>query len=314
MTKKNKDLISLIVPSYNEEESVDLFVEEIQRIKKEMDYVDFEIIFVDDGSKDKTLEKLRAVSSKYDDIKYISFSKNYGKEYAMIAGFDHCNGDYITVIDADLQHPPKLLIDMYKTIKEGEYDCIAAKSIERKNYSIIRKAFTNFYYKLINSMTEVEMVKSATDYRLMTRQMLEAIKSIREHNRYLKGIFEIVGFKTKWIEYKDNERIAGTTKWNMKMLFKYAMTGIISFSQMPLLLVLYTGIFLAFVTFILLILTIIFAIISLNINWLIWNIWLAVSFLGSLILIANGIIGLYIAEIQTESKNRPLYIIKEKSL
>lgn len=314
MKKNSKDLISLIVPSYNEEESVFLFVEEMQRIKKEMSYVDFEIIFVDDGSSDKTLEKLREVSSKYEDIKYISFSKNYGKEYAMIAGFDYCHGNYITVIDADLQHPPKLLIEMYNTIKEGEYDCIAAKSIERKNYSFIRKSLTNCYYKLINSITEVEMVRSATDYRLMTRQMLEAIKSIREHNRYLKGIFGIVGFKTKWIEYKDNERVAGTTKWNMKRLFKYAMTGIISFSQFPLLLILYTGLTLVFISFILLVLTIIFAIINLNINWIIWNIWLAVSILGSLVLCATGILGLYIAEIQTESKQRPLYIIKEKNI
>ena len=310
----NRPVLWIITPCYNEQDSLRVLYAELTKILSPIDNYFFELLFINDGSQDQTLQIIEELYRNDNRISYIDLSRNFGKENAMLAGFDYAKGDCLVIMDADLQHPPKLLIDMYKTIKEGEYDCIAAKSIERKNYSIIRKAFTNFYYKLINSMTEVEMVKSATDYRLMTRQMLEAIKSIREHNRYLKGIFEIVGFKTKWIEYKDNERIAGTTKWNMKMLFKYAMTGIISFSQMPLLLVLYTGIFLAFVTFILLILTIIFAIISLNINWLIWNIWLAVSFLGSLILIANGILGLYIAEIQTESKNRPLYIIKEKSL
>lgn len=314
MAKSKKDLISLIVPCYNEEDTVELFVDAINDLKKEMDYVNFEIILVDDGSKDKTALKMRSICKKESYVKYISFAKNFGKEYAMIAGMDACTGDYAAVIDADLQHPPKLLIEMYDTVKNGEYDCAAAKSVKRQNYSIIRKFLTNCYYKIINAITEVEMVPSATDYRLMNRKMLDEMKKIREHNRYLKGIFEIVGFKTKWIEYEDNERVAGTTTWNIKKLFKYAMTGIISFSQFPLMFLIYLGIFCTFITFLLLVLLLVFAIAHIDVNFMFWGLLSIIFLMSSITLCSNGILGLYIAQIQTESKNRPLYIVKESNI
>lgn len=312
--KNKKDLISLVVPCYNEEDTVSLFVEAIEDLKKEMDYVNFEIILVDDGSKDKTLEIIREISQEKKYVKYISFARNFGKEYAMIAGFDVSTGDYVTAIDVDLQHPPKLLIEMYDILQNEDYDCVAAKSVKRQNYSLIRKFLTNSYYKLINSITEVEMPRSATDYRLMNRKMLEAMKTIREHNRYLKGIFEIVGFKTKWISYEDNERSAGTTKWNIKKLFKYAMTGIISFSQFPLMFLLYLGLFFAFITFVLFILLLIFVIGKFDVNLTFWSLLLIIFLMSSITLCSNGILGLYIAQIQTESKDRPLYIIKEDNI
>lgn len=312
-SNSKKDLISLIVPSYNEEEAVELFIKEIELLKKDMDYVDFEVIFVDDGSCDNTLVKLRDLAKKYKYVKYISFAKNYGKEYAMIAGFDYALGDYVTVIDADLQHPPKLLKEMYNIVKNEGYDCAAAKSVKR-DYSFVRSNLTKIYYKLINAMTEVEMRSSATDYRLMNRKMLNALISHREHNRYLKGIFEITGFKVKWIEYEDNERVAGSTKWNLKKLFKYAITGIISFSQFPLMFILYLGIFLAFISIGLAITLVVFLITHASVNYLFWGLLLVVIALSSLTLCSNGVLGLYIAQIQTESKNRPLYIIKEDNV
>ncbi len=309
-----KDLISLVVPCYNEEDTVELFVKAIEDLHKEMDYVDFEILLVDDGSKDRTLEILRRLGKEKSYVKYLSFAKNFGKEYAMIAGFDHAKGDFVAAIDADLQHPPILLKEMYEIVKAGEYDCAAAKSVKRQNYSFIRKFLTNTYYKIINSITEVEMPRSATDYRLMNRKMLDEMKKVREHNRYLKGIFEIVGFRTKWIEYEDNERVAGTTKWNLKKLFKYAMTGIISFSQFPLMFLLYLGLFLAFITFLLVLLMIIFAIGKFDVNYMFWGFFTIVMLICSITLCSNGVLGLYIAQIQTESKNRPLYSIKEDNL
>lgn len=313
-SKAKKDLISLIVPCYNEEATVELFVDAIDQLQKEMDYVNFEILLVDDGSKDRTLEIIRDLAKKKNYVKYISFAKNFGKEYAMIAGFDACSGNYAAAIDADLQHPPVLLKEMYDIIKTGEYDCVAAKSIKRQNYSFVRKFLTNAYYKIINSITEVEMKPSATDYRLMNRKMVDEMKRIREHNRYLKGIFEIVGFKTKWIEYEDNERVAGTTKWNLKKLFKYAITGIISFSQFPLMFLLYLGIFFAFVTCVLLVLLLIFALSHADVNFTFWGLLSIIFLMSSITLCSNGILGLYIAQIQTESKNRPLYTIKEDNI
>lgn len=314
MARTKKELISLIVPSFNEEETVELFIKEIEKLKKEMDYVNFEVIFVDDGSKDNTLKKLKKISEKYSYAKYISFARNFGKEYAMLAGLDKSKGDYAVIIDADLQHPPKLIKDMYKILQEEDYDCVAAKSVKRQNYSFIRKSLTNIYYKFINSLTEVEMVKSATDFRLMRRAMVNEIIRVREHNRYLKGIFEIVGFKTKWIEYEDNERVAGTSKWNLKQLFKYAMTGIISFSQFPLMFLLYLGLFLLFLTVIVLLLLIIFACCKCDVNFTFWGLLAIILLMSSITLCSNGILGLYIAQIQTESKDRPLYIIKEDNI
>lgn len=312
MKIKAKDKITLIVPCYNEEESVELFIKEIENLKKEMDYIEFEIIYIDDGSKDNTLEKIKLVVNKYNYVKYISFSRNYGKEYAMIAGLDAATGDYVAVIDADLQHPPQLLKEMYNLIKNEDYDCIAAKS-KKRNYSFIRKTLTNAYYKIINSITEVEMKSSATDYRLMNRKMVNELIKHREHNRYLKGLFEITGFKVKWIEYEDNERVAGTTKWNLSKLIKYAMTGIISFSQFPLMIILYIGIIMSLMTIILLAIFIILVVLEQDINYTFWILFIIISFFSSITVICNGIIAMYIAQIQTESKNRPLYIIQEKN-
>ncbi len=313
MKKENKKKkISLIVPCYNEEAGLKIFYQEFSNLKKEMNYVNWELIFVDDGSKDDTLKVLKKLSIN-NEVHYISFSKNFGKEYAMIAGFDASTGDYVATIDADLQHPLSLLKEMFDLVDSGKCDCAAARS-KKRNYSFLRKSLTNIYYKLINSISDVEMRSNATDYRLMNRKMLNAILEIREHNRYLKGIYEIVGFKTVWLEFTDHERVAGESKFNITKLFKYAITGIISFSQFPLILLTILGIIFLIITLILLIVILILKLCMINVNYLFFLIIIGILFLSSIVLISNGILGLYIAQIQTESKNRPLYIIKETNI
>ena len=223
--------ISIVVPCYNEEESIPLFYEEVNKVTEQMkEKANFEFVFVNDGSKDKTLEKLRILTKKDERVKYISFSRNFGKEAAMIAGLEHTTGDYVTTMDADLQDPPTLLIEMFDTLEEGEYDCCATKSTNRKGYSFFRKLFTKWFYDIIGKISKTEMVPGARDFRLMTRQMVDAIISMKEYNRYSKGLFSFVGFNTKWIEFELEERVAGDTKWNFWKLFAYAIEGIVAFS------------------------------------------------------------------------------------
>ncbi|MGN1374476.1 MAG: glycosyltransferase family 2 protein [Bacilli bacterium] len=306
-----KELISLVVPCYNEEDAIPLFYEAIKKQIKKMDYVDFELIFINDGSKDKTLEIIRELSRKDKVVRYVSFSRNFGKEAAMYAGFKNSKGDYVTTMDVDLQDPPYLLESMYKGIKEEGYDCVATKSTSRNGYSFLRKTFTKWFYKIIGSISKTEMVAGARDYRLMTRQMVNAILDMSEYNRYSKGIFSFVGFDTKWIEYENTKRSAGTTKWNFWKLFAYAIDGIVGFSTEPLIFASLLGVLFCLIAFIMIIFIIV--------RTIIWSDPVAgwpsmvciIFFVGGVNLFCTGIIGEYLAKTYLETKKRPIYIVKE---
>lgn len=304
--------ISIVVPCYNEEESIPLFYEEVNKVTEMMKKkAEFEFVFVNDGSKDKTLENLRKLVKKDKRVKYISFSRNFGKEAGMLAGLEHATGDYITTMDADLQDPPALLDEMFDTLESGEYDCCATKSTNRKGYSFFRKTFTKWFYDIIGKISKTEMVPGARDFRLMTRQMVDAIISMREYNRYSKGLFSFVGFNTKWIEFELEERVAGDTKWNFWKLFAYAIEGIVAFSTVPLVFAALLGIIFCFIAFILIIFIIL--------KTLIWgdpvggwpSMVCIMFFVGGIQLFCTGIIGEYLAKTYLETKNRPIYIVKE---
>lgn len=304
--------ISIVVPCYNEEESIPLFYEEVNKVTIAMKKkAEFEFVFVNDGSKDKTLEEFRKLAKKDDRVRYISFSRNFGKEAGMLAGLEHATGDYVTTMDADLQDPPTLLEEMFDTLESGEYDCCATKSTNRKGYSFLRKTFTKWFYSIIGKISKTEMVPGARDFRLMTRQMVDAIISMKEYNRYSKGLFSFVGFNTKWIEFELEERVAGDTKWNFWKLFAYAIEGIVAFSTAPLVFAALLGIIFCFIAFILIIFIIV--------KTLIWgdpvggwpSMVCIMFFVGGIQLFCTGIIGEYLAKTYLETKNRPVYIVKE---
>jgi len=249
--------ISIVVPCYNEEESIPLFYKEITKTLKKLDKYKFEIIFINDGSKDGSLHEMKKLAKLDKNVKYINFSRNFGKEAAMYAGLSLSSGNYITTMDVDLQDPPSLLPIMIKGIEEEGYDCVATKSTSRHGYSFIRKTFTKWFYKLIEKISKTEMIAGARDYRLMTRQMVDSIINMKEYNRYSKGLFGFVGFDTKWIEFENQERVAGTTKWNFWKLFSYAIEGIVAFSTAPLVFAALVGIIFCIVAFALIVFIII---------------------------------------------------------
>lgn len=307
------DKISVIVSCYNEEEALPLFYEEMEKVRKEQftEDINFEYIFVDDGSKDKTIDKIRMLSKEDSKIKYLSFSRNFGKEAAMYAGLKTATGDYITLMDADLQDPPKLLREMYDTIKNEGYDCVGTRRVTRKGEPAIRSFFARTFYKIINKMSDIEMVDGARDYRLMTRQMVDAILSLKEYNRYSKGLWSFVGFKTKWIEYENIQRVAGETKWSFFKLFKYALEGITAFSTTPLIISSILGLMFCLIAFIFIVVIIIRTLI-LGDPTSGWPSLVCIIFLVSGIqLFSLGIIGQYLSKTYLEVKNRPIYIIKE---
>ena len=306
-----KKKLTVIVPCYNEELALPYFYNEINKVSKKLSKVILEVIFVDDGSTDKTLEVIKDMVKKDERIRFISFSRNFGKEAAMYAGLNYATGDYITIMDADLQDPPEMLIEMYDNIKNGEYDCIGTRRISRKGEPVIRSFFAKLFYKIINKMSKTEMVDGARDFRLMTRQMVNAILSLKEYNRYSKGLFSYVGFKTKWLEYKNVERVAGKSKWNFFKLFVYAIEGIVGFSTIPLILSVIIGLFFCLLSFIMIIVIII--------RTLIWSdpvsgwpsLVCIILFVSGIQLFCIGIIGTYLSKIYLETKNRPIYVIKE---
>lgn len=304
--------LSIIVPCFNEEESIPYFYDEVKKVTKNMD-IKFELIFVDDGSRDKTLE---VIKSKTDDkeVKYISFSRNFGKEAAMYAGLSMASGDYVTIMDVDLQDPPSLLPEMVRLIEEEGYDCVATKSTSRNGYSFLRKTFTKWFYDIIGKMSKTEMVPGARDYRLMTRQMVEAVLSMKEYNRYSKGLFSFVGFKTKWIEFENKERVAGTTKWNFWKLFSYALDGIVGFSTAPLTMAAFIGVLFCLIAFIMII-VIIVKTLAFGDPTSGWPSLACIIFMVSGIqLLCLGVIGEYLAKMYLEVKQRPIYIIKESNV
>lgn len=304
--------LSIIVPCFNEEESIPYFYDEVKKVTKNMD-IKLELIFVDDGSRDKTLE---VIKSKTDDkeVKYISFSRNFGKESAMYAGLSMASGDYVTIMDVDLQDPPSLLPEMVRLIEEEGYDCVATKSTSRNGYSFLRKTFTKWFYDIIGKMSKTEMVPGARDYRLMTRQMVEAVLSMKEYNRYSKGLFSFVGFKTKWIEFENKERVAGTTKWNFWKLFSYALDGIVGFSTAPLTMAAFIGVLFCLIAFIMII-VIIVKTLAFGDPTSGWPSLACIIFMVSGIqLLCLGVIGEYLAKMYLEVKQRPIYIIKESNV
>ncbi|MEG0615186.1 MAG: glycosyltransferase family 2 protein [Oscillospiraceae bacterium] len=307
-------LISVVVPCYNEQESLPLFYEEITKIAAQMaDFGDlsFEFLFVDDGSKDTTLSLLRELSKTDKRVRYISFSRNFGKEAGMFAGLENAKGDYVVVMDADLQHPPKYIPEMYKYVSSGDFDCASTRRVSRKGEPKILSFFARQFYKIINKISQTEIVDGAQDYRFMSRQMVDAILEMKEYNRFSKGIFSWVGFRTQYIEYENVERVAGTTKWSFWKLFKYSLEGIFAFSTAPLAIASFLGIFFCIVAFILVIIFIV--------KTLVWGDPVAgfpteicsIFFLGGLQLFCIGILGQYLSKTYLEVKHRPVYLVKE---
>ena len=255
-------LCSCIVPCFNEEEVIPLYYEEMQKVRKQEEgKIDFEIIFIDDGSKDKTLEVIKKLSEQDECIHYVSFSRNFGKEAAMYAGFEHANGEYVVTMDVDLQDPPHLIPEMIRCIEEEGYDSVATRRVTRKGEPPIRSFFARRFYGLINKISDADIVDGARDFRMMKRDMVNAILSMPEYNRFTKGIFGWVGFKTKWIEFENVERAAGETKWSFWKLFRYALEGIIAFSTVPLTIVSLIGVIVCIIAFLFLLFVVIRAVI-----------------------------------------------------
>lgn len=308
---KSKELISIIIPCYNEEESLPMFYKEIIKISKEMSNNDFEFMFINDGSKDRTLSILRDLSRKDKRVRYISFSRNFGKEAGMYAGLENVTGDYVAIMDADMQDPPEMLKKMYEVLNNEDYDCAALYTKTHEGYGMIRKSLTNIWYKLICKISDSHQVPGARDFRLMTRQMADSIISMKEYNRYTKGMFGFIGFNTKWIEYVAPNRIAGESKFSLKKLIKYAFEGIVSFSTFPLITAAYIGLVFCLVAFL--------AIVVIITKTIIWgdpvggwpSLACLIVFIGGVQLFFFGIMGVYLSKIYLEVKHRPIYISKE---
>lgn len=317
---KSSQLISVVVPCYNEQESLPLFYEEITRVTDEMknnyytkgiaDLV-FEFVFVNDGSKDGTLEILRRLSRDDKRVCYVSFSRNFDKEAALLAGLRRARGDYVVTLDADLQHPPRLIPQMYDYVRSGEYDCAATRRVSRKGEPALLSFFSRSFYKVINSISQTEIVDGAQDFRFMTRQMVNAILSMPEYNRFSKGIFSWVGFDTKYIEVENTERAAGKTKWSFKKLFLYSLEGIFAFSTAPLAVASFLGVIFCLLALVMIIVTVVKTIcFGENVAGYPTIICL-LCLLGGLQLLCTGITGQYIAKMYMETKHRPRYIVKE---
>lgn len=303
-------MISIIIPCYNEQESLPIFYKKVTAVLKTLD-MDYELLFVNDGSSDNTLEELRCLSHIDPHIKYFSFSRNFGKEAAMLAGFSNASGSYIAVMDADLQDPPSLLPEMIKIIQSGEYDSVATRRVSRLGEPPVRSWFARRSYQIINKISDTDIVDGARDFRLMRRNMVEAITSMNEYNRFSKGIFGWVGFRTYWLPYENVERVAGETKWNFWKLSQYAVDGIISFSHAPLSIASFFGITITIPSFLFMLVVVIRKLLFGNAvaGWA--STICVIIFIGGLQLLCLGIIGQYIAKIYMETKHRPHYIISE---
>lgn len=304
--------ISIIVPCYNEEKAIPLFYEETEKTIKKFKDTEFEYIFVDDGSNDKTMEAIKNLKEKDNKIKYVSFSRNFGKEAAIYAGLEHASGDFVTLMDADLQDPPHLLKDMFNIIND-EVDVVVARRINRKGEPRIRSFFAKMFYKLINKLSKVKMVDGERDFRLMKNKVVKAILELKEYNRFSKGLFSYIGFKTRFIEYENIKRKKGKTKWKLKNLFVYAIEAITSFSTKPLIISALIGVLFCFISFIMIIFIIIRTLIwSDPVSG--WPSLVCIIFMVSGIqLFCTGIIGIYLSKTYIETKKRPIYIISEKN-
>ena len=304
--------LTLIVPCYNEEEALPYFYEEVCRVVGELNY-ETELLFVNDGSKDNTLSVIKGFAEKDERVKYLSFSRNFGKEGAMYAGFCNASGDLVAVMDADMQDPPSLLPKMIELIESGEYDSVATRRVNRKGEPKIRSFFARMFYKLMGRISDADIVDGARDFRLMKRKMVDAIVSMGETNRFSKGIFGWIGFKTYWLEYENVERVAGETKWSFWKLFKYSLEGVTNFSDTPLKIASWSGIFFTFASVIAMFFVFIRALLFGD-NVAGWPSTICIIlFIGGIQLFCLGIMGQYISKIFRETKKRPIYIIAESN-
>lgn len=305
--------VELVVPCYNEEEGLAVFVKETTKVTTTIKGYDFSFILVNDGSKDNTYKVMKKLAEKYNNVKYISFSRNFGKESAMYAGLKYSTADYVVVMDADLQHPPKMLIDMCNAMEEG-YDCCAARRTSREGESRIRSWFSQSFYKISNKISDVKMPYGAVDYRMMSRQMVDAVVSLGEVQRFSKGLFSWVGYDTKWIPYENVERTIGTTKWSFWGLFKYAIDGFASFTVSPLRWLSAAGSVISLIAFVYIIITLIQTLIfGVAVPGYVTTLC-AVLFLGGIIELSIGILGEYISRIYLESKHRPIFLVKDTNI
>ena len=307
-----KKLLSIVVPAYNEQESLPLFYDAIMEVEPKLLDTDIEMIFIDDGSKDNTLSVIKELHKKDSRVHYVSFSRNFGKEAGIYAGLEHAKGDYVVMMDADLQDPPALLPEMLESLKSGEYQCVATRRVDRKGEPPIRSWFARKFYRLMNKISDADIVDGARDYQMMNRAMVEAILSMGEYNRFSKGIFGWVGFKRKWLEFENVERIAGETKWSFWKLFLYAVDGIVAFSTAPLTMVSLLGLVMCLVAFLFIIVIIIRTLVFGDpTNG--WPSMVCIILLVSGIqLSCLGIIGQYMAKTYLETKKRPIYIVREE--
>lgn len=306
------DIMSIVIPCFNEEEAIPFFYDKLTEVLTMMN-CNYELVWIDDGSRDDTLSVVKKLAEKDEHILYLSLSRNFGKEAAMYAGFCNARGDYVAVMDADMQDPPELLPKMLRILKEEPYDSVATRRTDRKGEPFVRSWFARRFYQIINQISDVDIIDGARDFRLMKRKMVDAIISMNEYNRFSKGIFGWVGFKTYWLTYENIERVAGTTKWNFWKLFKYAIDGIINFSQVPLSIASWFGIGMTGCSFLSLIFLVLRRVIFGDpvAGWA--SIVCIIIFIGGLQLFFMGIIGQYIAKIYMESKQRPIFIVSESN-
>lgn len=308
------DKISLVVPCLNEEATIPIFYRSVRDIMAQMPEQNFEIIFVNDGSTDQTLPLIKHLSEQDRAVKYISFSRNFGKESAIYAGLMHAAGDYVTIMDADLQDPPALLPEMYQTLIEGDYDCVATRRTSRRGEPRIRSFFAKMFYRIIHRLSKIDIVDGARDFRMMNRRMVDSILSISEYNRFSKGIFAWVGFKIKWLPYQYVERAAGKTKWSFHKLFLYSLEGIIAYSTAPLMISSLIGLFMFGIAILMLI--------AIFIRTIFWgdpvdgwpSLASIILFVGGIQLFCTGILGQYLSKTYLETKKRPIYIVRESNL
>jgi glycosyltransferase involved in cell wall biosynthesis len=303
--------LSLIIPCYNEEAALPFIYDELVKVSASLSSYEIEYLFINDGSKDGTLAKLKELAASDPRVHYYSFSRNFGKEAGMYAGFCNATGDYVAVMDADLQDPPSLLPQMLEILKSGEYDSVATRRVNREGEPPIRSFFARQFYKLINRISDADIVDGARDFRLMKRDMVDAIVQLDEYNRFSKGIFGWIGFRTYWLPYENVERVAGETKWSFWKLFRYAIDGIINFSQVPLSIASFGGVLLTFISFI--------AILFVIIRRIVWgdavggwaSLVCIITFIGGIQLFCMGIIGQYLSKTYLETKKRPHFIISD---
>ncbi len=303
--------LTAVVPCYNEEAALHYFYQEMQKVMQDMQDIEFEILFINDGSKDKTLEVIQELAKQDEKVKYVSFSRNFGKEAAIYAGLQYSDGDLTAIMDADLQDPPSLLPQMYRAITEEGYDSVATRRVNRKGEPPIRSFFARNFYRLMNRISRTDIVDGARDYRLMNRAFVDALLEMGEYNRFSKGLFGWVGFETKWLEYENVERVAGETKWSFWKLFLYSIEGIVAFSTMPLSIAAFLGVLMCAAAAA----SIVFIIVRQLLyggsafGWP--SLVCIVMFLGGIQLLCIGILGSYLAKTYLEVKKRPIYICKE---